>query len=248
MTFTIPPDRDPELRRTLALDPEAQCALLASMLPDYVPGEPSDGRSFQHLGVELVRTPSGALSCRPLPVPDNAVLTADSPCIHVLVDHEGLARQHPRLPESIAKLEQCVAQHAGQRGIYRVPFEPPRTWTLERFRRLLDVMFSCTPEQKPATTYGLKFWKEEIHVDVWGDSLWYARVFLANPAIAPGIRFGDEWNRSIADLDKRVEQWQQEKKASHPPDDDDDDAQWKRMAMALERIAHVLERHLGRDQ
>jgi hypothetical protein len=141
----IPPDRDPELRRAFALDAAGQRSMLAEMLGDRPVVGRQGSPSFEHVGVTTRRTVGGSLSCRPNPFPAHAVLTSDSPELLICIDNRSLRQSQPRRPETIEYLERAIAAHAPKRGIVRVPYAPPRLWTVDTIRAVIDLMLAHLP-------------------------------------------------------------------------------------------------------
>ncbi len=137
----VPPYRDPELRRALALDDDAQCALLERLAG----GAPAP--RFQPMPPRVYRTPRGSLICIPSKLPPSAVLPPDSRELSISIEHHVLSRnrQQPRTAESIADIQEAIDEHAGKIGIVTLPFAPPRTWTVETIRKVISLMIQQLP-------------------------------------------------------------------------------------------------------
>jgi hypothetical protein len=237
-----PPDRDPDLRQALALDAEAQRALLDGMLTG-IHAAPAQ-TTFQHVGVKVRRTERGTLSCLAIPFPDDVILTASSHYLKILIDHRALERSAPRSAKNIANLEAAIAEHAPRRGVITVPFVPPCRWTIGTVRAVIDVLVKhCPTAPKDRGSYdaGVLVGSGYAYIRVTPDSHAACHVekdapFTAEVRIQPEatdairqwrVLFPGFWGGgSLTTIDDRLRQVKQEQarrdKAANDPDDDDD--------------------------
>ena len=139
---TIPPDRDPELRRMFALDAEGQLAALRSMAGESTPA----AVTFRHVPMIIGTTPKGGLSARVMEFPEDSVLTADSRILAIRINNDALrSRSAPRTPAKIAELEELLRTAGTKRGIIQMPFQPPTTWTVQTIRAVVALMLKHLP-------------------------------------------------------------------------------------------------------
>lgn len=173
MSHRVPPDHDPELRDALALDATAQRSLLTSMLGAPNVGDVAASATFTHIGVKTRRTPGGALSCRPIPFPADLILQPDSPELAFCIDNYKVRNGQPRQADAIQELEETIAALTPKRGIVRLPFSRPSTWTLPTIRSVIDTMIAHIPASPSDLT--------EHRVDVYAPTDWnpYIRILVS---------------------------------------------------------------------
>jgi hypothetical protein len=136
--------------------------MLASMLGELEAKPQSVAPSFTNIGVKTRRTPGGALSCRPIPFPESALLEAGSPELAICIENSSIRASQPRKPDAIRELEDTLAALAPNRGIFRVPFARPGTWTLLTIRSVIEVMIAHLPPSvsPPSDSPKVSVWLE----------------------------------------------------------------------------------------
>jgi hypothetical protein len=118
MRHPIPPDRDPILRHALSLDRTGQQAVIAALYgADSVltPRVKPDTEFTPHGGT-MGRTPKGALSYRPQPMPPS-LMGFDVRELTIEVDHQIAGRRHmPRNPKDMRTLQRAIDHALPYRG------------------------------------------------------------------------------------------------------------------------------------
>lgn len=143
---SLPPYRDPELRRAFAMDADEQCALL-DRLAGVAPASTTAVPTFTPIPPTVRRTANALVLLPAKFFPCDVLMRADARELPIIIEHSALSRrQQPRRPDNVAELEDALQQHAERIGVLRVPCRPLNTWTPKTIRDVIGTLIEHLPK------------------------------------------------------------------------------------------------------